>query len=147
MNPLWVSSLANIFSYSENCSYLSLKVSFRYANAFKVNSAPLSDLWFIFHYAKRWIHKELATFYVKLCPVHIFLKNLIASIITFLWSRNWQPTPVFLPGEFHGQRSLAGYSPWGRKELDTMERLTHTHTHTSLHLDIYTLWGLFCVPC
>jgi len=29
------------------------------------------------------------------------------------WSRKWQPTPVFLPGEFHGQRSLAGYGPWG----------------------------------
>ena len=35
------------------------------------------------------------------------------------WRRKWQPTPVFLPGEFHGQRSLAGYSPWGCKELDT----------------------------
>ena len=33
----------------------------------------------------------------------------------------WQPTPVLLPGEFHGQRSLAGYSPWGHKELDTTE--------------------------
>ena len=31
------------------------------------------------------------------------------------WRRVWQPTPVFLPGESHGQRSLAGYSPWGRK--------------------------------
>ena len=30
-------------------------------------------------------------------------------------------TPVFLPGEFHGQRSLVGYSPWGRKEIDTTE--------------------------
>ena len=37
---------------------------------------------------------------------------------------NWLPTPVFLPGEFHGQRSLVGYSPWGRKESDTTERLT-----------------------
>ena len=44
--------------------------------------------------------------------------------------REGQPTPVFLPGELHGLRSLAGYSPWGRKELDTTERLTHTHTHT-----------------
>ena len=33
----------------------------------------------------------------------------------------WQPTPVFLPGESHGQRSLAGYSPWGHKELDAIE--------------------------
>ena len=39
----------------------------------------------------------------------------------FLWRREWQSTPVFLPGEFHGQRSLAGYSPWGRKELDTTQ--------------------------
>ena len=36
----------------------------------------------------------------------------------FPWKRVWQPTPVFLPGESHGQRSLAGYSPWGRKGLD-----------------------------
>ena len=35
------------------------------------------------------------------------------------WRRAWQPTPVFLSGESHGQRSLAGFSPWGRKELDT----------------------------
>ena len=37
-------------------------------------------------------------------------------------------TLVFLPEEFHGQRSLVGYSRWGRKESDTTERLTHTHT-------------------
>ena len=35
------------------------------------------------------------------------------------WRKTWQPTPVFLPGESHGQRSLAGYSLWGCKELDT----------------------------
>ena len=40
------------------------------------------------------------------------------------WRRKWQPTPVFLHGEFHGQRSLAGYSPWDCKESDTTERLT-----------------------
>ena len=39
------------------------------------------------------------------------------------WSRKWQPTPVFLPGESHGQKSLAGHSPWGHKEWDTTERL------------------------
>ena len=37
------------------------------------------------------------------------------------WRRAWQPTPVFLPGESHGQRSLVGYSPWGCKESDTTE--------------------------
>ena len=41
-------------------------------------------------------------------------------------SRKWQPTPVFLPGEFHGQRSLTGYSLWGHKESDFN---THTHRH------------------
>ena len=33
------------------------------------------------------------------------------------WRRKWQPTPVFLPGEFHGQRGLEGYSPWGHKRV------------------------------
>ena len=47
------------------------------------------------------------------------------------WRRKWQRTPVFLPGESHGQRSLVGYSPRGRKELGTTERpylLTHLCT-------------------
>ena len=42
------------------------------------------------------------------------------------WRRAWQPTPVFLPGEFHGQRSLVGYSSWGHKESDTPEWLSTT---------------------
>ena len=47
------------------------------------------------------------------------------------WRRTWQPTSVFLPGEFHGQRSLEGYSYWGRSQ-----RVRHdwaTNTHTVLH--------------
>ena len=44
------------------------------------------------------------------------------------WRRKWPPTPVFLPGKFHRQRSLVG--PWGRKELDMTEGLTHSFTHT-----------------
>ena len=43
------------------------------------------------------------------------------------WRPKWQPTPVFLPGEFHGQRSLAGYSSWRCKESDMTE---HTHTQS-----------------
>ena len=39
------------------------------------------------------------------------------------WGREWQPTPVFLPGEFHGQWSLVGYSPRGHKESDRTEGL------------------------
>ena len=44
------------------------------------------------------------------------------------WRREWEPTPVFLPGEPHGQRNLAGFSPWGHKESDTTERLTLHYT-------------------
>ena len=43
------------------------------------------------------------------------------------WRRKWQLTPVSLPGKFHGQRNLDGYSQWGHKELDKTERLS-THT-------------------
>ena len=48
------------------------------------------------------------------------------------WRREWLPTPVFLPGEFYGQRNLAGYSPWSRIELDRSEQLT-------LSLDVQNL--------
>ena len=47
------------------------------------------------------------------------------------WRREWQLTPVFLPGESHGQRSLAGYSPCGCKSQSQLS--THTYTHTHAH--------------
>ena len=45
----------------------------------------------------------------------------LLSVATGPWRRKWQPIPVFLPGESHGQRSLVGYSPWGCTESDTTE--------------------------
>ena len=50
--------------------------------------------------------------------------GLIPGSGQFPWRREWLLTPVFLPGESHGQRSLVGYSPWGRKKLDMIEQLT-----------------------
>ena len=47
--------------------------------------------------------------------------------------RKWHPTPVFLPGKFHGQRSLVNYSLWGCKESDTTED-THIHTDTTVQV-------------
>ena len=47
--------------------------------------------------------------------------HLEAIHITLPWNRKWQPTPISLPGKFYAMRSLAGYSTWGRKELDTTE--------------------------
>ena len=59
-------------------------------------------------------------------------RYLSKTLISFLWwAYVWshlQPTPVFLPGEFHGQRSLENYSPWDCKELDTTEQLATQHT-------------------
>ena len=60
------------------------------------------------------------------------VKNLPAMQETWVWSlgqeipwrRKWLPTPIFLPGESHGQRNLVGYSPWGHKELDVTEQWT-----------------------
>ena len=47
----------------------------------------------------------------------------VGDLVSILWRRKWQSTPVLLPGKSHGQRSLVGYSPWGHKESDTTERL------------------------
>jgi len=52
------------------------------------------------------------------------------------WRRAWQPNPVSLLGESHGQRSLVGYRPQGHKELDTTEATTHTHHEVS---DLFSL--------
>ena len=60
-------------------------------------------------------------------------KGLYSQNYGFTSRRKWQPTPVFLPGESHGRRSLVGYNPWGRKELDTTERL---------HLHLWWMWEL-----
>ena len=49
------------------------------------------------------------------------IPSFIGYSLRILWRRKRQPTPVFLPGELQGQRSLAGYSPWGCKELDTTD--------------------------
>ena len=55
---------------------------------------------------------------------------LVAVILACLRSdleKEMQPTPVFLPGESHGQRILAGHGPWGRRESDMTEETKHTH--------------------
>ena len=50
------------------------------------------------------------------------VQNLISDSRKVMWRRKWQPTPVFLPGESCGWRSLVGCRPWGRTESDTTER-------------------------
>ena len=69
------------------------------------------------------------------------------SLFTFMrWRRKWQPTPVFLPGESQGQRSLVGCRLWGSTELDTMKRLSsssRTYLVYLLCLPVFFLpWNL-----
>ena len=56
------------------------------------------------------------------------------------WKRKWQPTPVFLPGKSHGQRSLVGYCPWGCKELDVTDNWTWA-------LDVENTWTALLSKC
>ena len=53
----------------------------------------------------------------KRCKFNLWVKKMP-------WRRKWQPISVLMPGKFHGQRRLAGYSPWGCKEPDTTEQLS-----------------------
>ena len=56
------------------------------------------------------------------------------------WGREWRPTPVFLPGEAHGQRSLAGYRPWSHEELDMTEQLSMIQYYVESPASVYLLW-------
>ena len=55
------------------------------------------------------------------------------------WRRQWQPTPVFLPGKSHGRQSLVGHCPWGRKESDTTERREEEDQSSNLADKRYSL--------
>ena len=63
----------------------------------------------------------------------VYIGNIFSPSVTYLLTLSivylkQQPTPVFVPGECHGQRSLAGYSPWGHKESDTTKQLSLTRS-------------------
>ena len=65
------------------------------------------------------------------------------------WRRPWQPTPVFLLGEFHGQRNLVGCSPWGHKKLDMTEQLTLFQYKRSTNVQVSSVTKsclTFCNP-
>ena len=70
----------------------------------------------------KWLVMEGETSNVSIICVNDYIKTYKASY-NKLWRRQWQPTPVFLPGKSHGWRSLVGWSLWGCKELETTERL------------------------
>ena len=63
----------------------------------------------------RWLGGKDKSFVSCPCRRH----RLDPWVRKIFWRRKWRPSPVFLPGEFHGQRIWVGYSPWGGKEQDT----------------------------
>ena len=73
---------------------------------------------------------------------------IITVMLPTNWRKEWQSTPVPLPGESHGQRSLAGYGLWDCRESDTTERLT---SHTTLPSNVSSQASLysirFCQDC
>ena len=67
--------------------------------------------------------------YISLCfRVGPCWLSILYAVVYIYWRRQWQPTPILLPGKSHGLRSLIGCSAWGREELDTTEQL-HFHFH------------------
>ena len=97
------------------------KLSDVFSSAFTWECAKVSQQWHV-------------TTHVKYCQPEKLIQMLAFRVFTWglhvdMLEKQWQPTPVLLPGKFHGQRSLVGRSPWGLKELDTTERL---HFHFSL---------------
>ena len=87
------------------------------------------------------------------CPGDWDDKESTCNAETWVWSlgweipcrREWLPTPVFLPVEFHGQWSMVGYnSPWGEMKHMCMHMLSHTHTHY-IYIYMYNIYSLISI--
>ena len=81
--------------------------------------------WFGF---PRWLRSQESACQCRRCK----RRGLDFSVRKIPWRRKWQPTPVFLPGKSHGQRSLVGYCPWGHKGSDMTEQLNSNNNKNDL---------------
>ena len=84
-----------------------------------------------------WLRKDRICLQCRRCRFYPWVRKIP-------WRRERQPTPVFLSGKSQGPRSLSGYSPWGRKELDITERLTHPHVSQMCPETGNTCYNLTC---
>ena len=101
-------------------------------NYFKIDKYPHMTLATeLFNTDLEHCHHCGKSYWAMLTILHLSVLLYVLLGVTALlnWRRQWQPTPVLLPGKSHGRRSLVGCSPWGREELDTTEGL---HFHFSL---------------
>ena len=80
-------------------------------------------MYFIYIYI--YIYACIYIYIIPCLHTHLYfsLRLFLAIHIPYVWRRQWHPTPVLLPGKFHGRRSLVGCSPWDREESDTTEQL------------------------
>ena len=112
---------------------------------------------FLFHMIINYMNFQNMTYFfwyhLNGCVIHLINKTSTKD-----WRRKWQPTPVFLPGESHGRRSLVGCSPWGRTESDTtsdaatanVPRKKHTFPisiFSILSIDQWHYWWKKKKPC
>ena len=105
------------------------------------------------HYSsKAWILLFLALLMVQLSHLYMTRGKTMVKCLPAMWEarvqslgledpwrRRWHPTSVLLPGKSHGQRSMVGYSPCGRKESDTTERV-HLLSFFTPNLLIFSFW-------
>ena len=96
-----------------------LRLSKMAALFFFFNQISIRIAYLTSYCVSRWASPEAQM--VKNPPANRGDPSSIPGLGRVPWRRKWQPTPVFLPGEAHGQRSLEGYSPWGHKGSDTTE--------------------------
>ena len=87
--------------------------------SFSCNISPSDEYSGLISFRIDWFALLVVQRTLKSFLQHHCSKASVLWCLAFFWKRKWQPTPVFLPGEFHGQRSLAGYSSWSHKESDT----------------------------
>ena len=88
---------------------------------------PFSQRWFE---CAVWCTIPINSYFIYFINFYFLILQERKSNKLWSWRREWKPIPIFLHGESHGQRNLAGYSSCGLKELDMTERLTSTSTHT-----------------
>ena len=88
---------------------------------FIVLEARRSKIWWLVMISRlpRWLSGKESACQCRRCWFDSWIRKICLS-------RKWQPASEFLPGKFHGQRSLADYSPWGHKESDTTEHIHHS---------------------
>ena len=95
-------------------------------SSWQIDGKPMETATDFIFWASKSLQMVIATMELKeACS----LEKKLWPTYTACWRRQWDPTPVLLPGKPHGRRSLVGCSPWGRQESDTTERL---HFHFSL---------------